>query len=99
MPMDNKDGGHLIKLCKAAAEENASPELRGDIDEETDQQSLTGHRATISVSVRKGTAEKGVDPAALNCRFAGSTNLSGVGPVHAADLSGRVTAMCLGIRR
>jgi restriction system protein len=29
----------------------------------------------------------------------GSTNLSGVGPVHAADLCGRVTAMWLRIRR
>ena len=32
-------------------------------------------------------------------RFTGSTNLSGVGPVHAADLCGRVTAMWLRIRR
>jgi hypothetical protein len=29
----------------------------------------------------------------------GSPNLSGVGPVHAADLCGRVTAMWLRIRR
>ena len=29
----------------------------------------------------------------------GSTNLSGVGPVHAADFCGRVTAMWLRIRR
>jgi hypothetical protein len=31
--------------------------------------------------------------------FRGSTNFSGVGPVHAADFCGRVTAMWLRIRR
>jgi hypothetical protein len=31
--------------------------------------------------------------------FNGSTNFSGVGPVHAADFCGRVTAMWLRIRR
>ena len=35
----------------------------------------------------------------LSSSFGGSTNLSGVGPVHAADLCGRVTTMWLRIGR
>src|SRR5215207_4566556 len=40
-----------------------------------------------------------IGPQAGPGAFGGSTTLSGVGPVHAADLCGRVTAMWLRIRR
>jgi hypothetical protein len=49
---NNKNGGQLIKLCKAAAKENASPELRRDVDEVLDKASgLRRHRHAVAHSV------------------------------------------------
>jgi hypothetical protein len=50
---NNKNGGNLIRLCKAAAKENASPELHNDVDEVLERATeLRRHRHAVTHSVR-----------------------------------------------
>jgi hypothetical protein len=54
---------------------------------------------TLAFVKQQVRTEMGSRALVADSKETGSTNLSGVGPVHAADFCGRVTAMWLRIRR